>query len=146
MRIRSYRRIAALVVGLIAVIGALAFAALGFVGNKTAAAFLPAPYTLTDPIAIHAKKTGDTITYSGEFPLQTQCGTISTGIATPESQTPRITLLFTVLEPAGGCPVAGSAMQPFSASYISTGGHDEPVFEGVTINGVIARYTLVDEK
>lgn len=138
--------IVAAVVLFVLVIGGVWFAIYSLGAKETVAAFLPAPYTLTAPIVVHVTKTDSATTYSGEFPLMSQCGTISTGIAAIDTQTPHITLLFTVLEPSTGCPVPGSASQEFSASYIPNGQHVKPVFEGVTVNGIIAKYTLVENK
>lgn len=143
MRKRSHRGIY-VILGFLLLVGAASFAAFGFRGEEVAA-FLPAPYLLTEPVVVHAKTTDGTTTYWGKFPNLSQCGTISTGIAALESQDPRITLLFTVLEPANGCEVPGTASQDFSASYIPLNKDLAPVFEGVTINGVIAKYTLVEE-
>jgi len=72
-----------------------------------------------------------------------KCGTIATGIAAIDSNIPRITLLFTVLEPSTGCGVPGTESQEFSASFIPTGKIKAPIFEGVTVNGIIAQYKLV---
>lgn len=145
MRMRP-SRVAAFIAGFLVLIGAVAFAAFGMRGDNSAAAFLPAPYTISDTLVVHAKTVDGVTTYSGNFPLQSQCGTISTGIASPESGSPRITLLFTVLEPADGCAVPGTAVQEFSASYMPKSKETVPAFEGVTINGVIAKYQLVEEE
>jgi hypothetical protein len=132
------------VIGFLLLVGAATFAAFGM-RTETSAAFLPAPYILSEPLAIRSSTEEGVTTYSGQFPLPSQCGTISTGIAALESGSPRITLLFTVLEPANGCGVPGTAIQDFSASYIPTDKEKKPVFDGVTINGVIAKYTLIEE-
>lgn len=144
MRTKS---VAAAAVVLVLLIGAVMLVAYTWQPKETVAAFLPAPYTLSDPIVVHTKKTGGgTSVYWGSFPLQSQCATISTGLAAIDSNVPHITLLFTVLEPSNGCSVPGDAAQDFSASYISAGKNVAPTFEGVTVNGIIAKYKLVEEK
>lgn len=143
MRLRHHR-VALLIGGLILLAGAGFFAVFGM-RMETSAAFLPAPYTLTEPLVVNTKTEGGITTYYGDFPLASQCGTISTGIAALEAASPRITLLFTVLEPANGCDVPGTATQEFSASYIPTRSDKTPALDGVTINGVIAKYTLLEE-
>lgn len=144
MRTKS---VAAVAVVLALLVGAAALFAYEWKPKETVAAFLPAPYTLSDPIVVHTKKTGaGTSVYWGTFPLQSQCATISTGLAAINSQVPHITLLFTVLEPSTGCDVPGDASQDFSASYIANGKNVTPAFEGVTVNGIIAKYTLIEEK
>ncbi len=139
--------VAAAVIVLVLIIGGVSFIVYGWGPRQTVAAFLPAPYTISDPIIVHTKTTpGGTSVYWGSFPLQSQCGTISTGLAALNPAVPHVTLLFTVLEPAGGCDTPGTAAQDFSASYIPLAKNTKPVFEGVTVNGIIAKYTLVAEQ
>lgn len=147
MRTRRPYRTILIVVGFLLFVGAASFATFGMRGNGTVSAFLPAPYTIEEAITVQSKTVDGTTTYWGQFPLKSMCGTISTGIATLETGTPRVTLLFTVLEPVEGCDVPGTAYQDFSASYTPIGSNKDktPEFEGVTINGVIAKYTLVED-
>jgi hypothetical protein len=96
------------------------------------------------PIVVHTTVTPTEALYTGEISIPSACDTLGTGIAAKGQDPAHVTLLFTLSAPQTGCAAAQSLVTaPFAVSVTIMPGTKKPVFDGVTVNGVIMPITLV---
>jgi len=102
------------------------------------------PYTAASVIVVHHSLDANHMdAFSGTITLPSGCDDLGTGIASHGSNPAHVTILLTVLKDPG-CTSAppGGSDQPFSVSLSHAA--TAPVFDGVTVNGVIVPSKVVE--
>ncbi len=113
---------------------------------------VPAPAVveneLQEPLAIRYHTREGVTYYSGGFPLASQCRSLSSGISAAATDSPKISLLFNVLESPVPCDAPEEAqIEEFNFSYTHNKNTlaSAVLFESVLVNGKAVPYTLVEE-
>jgi hypothetical protein len=97
------------------------------------------------PIAVHSSIANNEASYTGDIVIPSACDILGTGIAVKGQNPAHVTVLFTLTAPQTGCAAAAQTLTtaPFAVSVTIMPGAKKPVFDGVTVNGVIMPITLV---
>ncbi|MDE1925396.1 MAG: hypothetical protein KGH79_04460 [Patescibacteria group bacterium] len=104
-----------------------------------------ASHVLSSAIVVHhtSHKTADI--YSGSLPLLSSCDTMQVSPIVKDLNPVHVELAFQLTTHQDGCRGSASSTLPFSISILLPKATSTPIFDGVTVNGIAASSTLVED-